>query len=60
VDAAKEMRERLDALELVSFCKTTGGKGLHVVTPLAVGKKSKLTWPVAKSFAHDVYLQMPS
>jgi bifunctional non-homologous end joining protein LigD len=57
VEAAKEMRDRLDALGLVSFCKTTGGKGLHVVTPLA-GKKSKLTWPQAKQFAHDVCLQM--
>jgi bifunctional non-homologous end joining protein LigD len=58
VNAAKEMRDRLDALGLVSFCKTTGGKGLHVVTPLAVGKKGKIGWPEAKQFAHDVCLQM--
>jgi bifunctional non-homologous end joining protein LigD len=58
VVAAKEMRERLDALGLVSFCKTTGGKGLHVVTPLAVAKRSALTWPEAKSFAREVCLQL--
>jgi bifunctional non-homologous end joining protein LigD len=52
------MRERLDALGLVSFCKTTGGKGLHVVTPLALAKKSALTWPDAKSFAREVCLQL--
>ena len=58
IDAAKEMRERLDSLGLVSFCKTTGGKGLHVVTPLALARKSKLTWPEAKSFAHEVCLRL--
>jgi bifunctional non-homologous end joining protein LigD len=58
VQAAREMRDRLEELGLVSFCKTTGGKGLHVVTPLAVGKGKKLTWPEAKGFAHDVCLQM--
>ncbi len=58
VEAAREMRDRLDDLGLISFCKTTGGKGLHVVTPLAVAKRSKLTWPEAKGFAHDVCLQM--
>jgi bifunctional non-homologous end joining protein LigD len=57
-EAAREMRERLDALGLVSFCKTTGGKGLHVVTPLAASKKQKLTWVAAKQFAHEVCLRM--
>ncbi|MFX9502900.1 hypothetical protein ABTO67_18210, partial [Acinetobacter baumannii] len=54
----REMRDRLEELGLVSFCKTTGGKGLHVVTPLAVPKGKKLSWPEAKGFAHDVCLQM--
>jgi bifunctional non-homologous end joining protein LigD len=58
VEAAREMRDRLDALGLVSFCKTTGGKGLHVVTPLAAAKKQKLDWSVAKGFAHEVCLRM--
>jgi bifunctional non-homologous end joining protein LigD len=58
VEAAREMRDRLKDLGLVSFSKTTGGKGLHVVTPLAVAKRSPLSWPQVKSFAHDVCLQM--
>ena len=58
VEAAREMRDRLNDLGLVSFCKTTGGKGLHVVTPLAVAKRNPLSWPQAKGFAHDVCVQM--
>lgn len=57
IDAAREIRDRLEDLGLVSFCKTTGGKGLHVVTPLAVSKKSP-DWDAAKGFAHDVCDQM--
>jgi DNA primase len=34
------MRERLDDLGLVRFCKTTGGKVLNFVTHLAVAKGS--------------------
>jgi bifunctional non-homologous end joining protein LigD len=61
IDAAKEMRDRLTNLGLVSFCKTTGGKGLHVVTPLARPKKGqRLTWADAKQFARDVCSQMAS
>ncbi|MFN3522561.1 MAG: DNA ligase D [Phenylobacterium sp.] len=51
VAAAREMRERLEDLGLVSFCKTTGGKGLHVVTPLAA---EAVDWPTAKAFAMQV------
>jgi len=54
MDAAREMRERLTALGLESFCKSTGGKGLHVVTPLASGARDKVDWKVAKTFAQGV------
>jgi bifunctional non-homologous end joining protein LigD len=57
VAGALEIRDRLAAVGLVSFCKTTGGKGLHVVTPLRGGKDS-VKWPVAKDFAHVVCSQM--
>jgi bifunctional non-homologous end joining protein LigD len=51
IAAAREVRERLEDLGLVSFCKTTGGKGLHVVTPL---KAKGMDWASAKAFARDV------
>ena len=54
IDAAKEVRDRLAALGLVSFCKTTGGKGLHVVTPLARAAKGNPSWAEAKAFAQAV------
>jgi bifunctional non-homologous end joining protein LigD len=51
VESAREIRDRLEDLGLVSFCKTTGGKGLHVVTPV---KAKGVDWPTAKRFARDV------
>ncbi|WP_438748271.1 DNA ligase D [Pararhizobium sp. O133] len=58
IEAAREIRDRLEELGLVSFCKTTGGKGLHVVTPLSVSTGKKLSWDEAKGFAHDVCREM--
>jgi bifunctional non-homologous end joining protein LigD len=58
VAGARELRERLDAAGLVAFCKTTGGKGLHVVVPLAQRRGSTVTWDVAKTFARTICAQM--
>ena len=52
--AAKKMRDVLELLGLTSFCKTTGGKGLHVVTPLAPVEGQPSIGPQAKKFARDV------
>ncbi len=57
IAAALDIRERLKKLGLQCFCKSTGGKGLHVVTPLLEGKKA-VAWPIAKNFAHLVCAQM--
>jgi bifunctional non-homologous end joining protein LigD len=56
-EAAVEIRERLEAVGLEAFCKTTGGKGLHVVTPLTSGKRA-VRWDDAKNFAHLICAQM--
>jgi bifunctional non-homologous end joining protein LigD len=45
VAAAREVRERLDAIDLASFVKLTGGKGLHVVVPIAGAE-----WEATKAF----------
>ncbi|HEX2191110.1 MAG TPA: non-homologous end-joining DNA ligase [Longimicrobiaceae bacterium] len=50
VAAAKEVRERLAAVGLESWVKTTGGKGLHVVAPLV----RRSGWEEAREFARGV------
>jgi len=58
VAAALDLRRRLEQLGLVPFCKTTGGKGLHVVTPLTLDEADGAGWAEAKSFARDVCAAM--
>jgi bifunctional non-homologous end joining protein LigD len=57
IAAAREMRDRLAEIGLESFCKTTGGKGLHVVTHFT-RTRAALDWTQAKSFAHEICRQM--
>jgi bifunctional non-homologous end joining protein LigD len=53
IEAAKTVRARLEAVGLVAFCKTTGGKGLHVVTPLTNDTDGP-DWDTAKAFARAI------
>src|SRR6185437_11840974 len=55
IDAAKALKARLEKLGFVTFAKTTGGKGLHVVTPFKAGK---LDWPAAKAIAREICARM--
>ncbi|HEX2889438.1 DNA ligase D [Vineibacter terrae] len=47
IEAAFDVRHRLQKHDLQSFVKTTGGKGLHVVLPLQPGPD----WDTVKHFA---------
>lgn len=55
VSAALELKQRLERLGLVPFCKTTGGKGLHVVTPFVA---EMIDWPSAKALAREICARM--
>ena len=53
VAAARDVRERLEAVKLESFAKLSGGKGIHVVLPIAGAD-----WDTAKNFSQRIALGM--
>jgi bifunctional non-homologous end joining protein LigD len=56
IASAYELKELLEKLDLTSFVKTTGGKGLHLHVPIL----PLYTWDQVKSFSKSVTLQMQS
>jgi len=50
IEAARTVRKQLEALGLPCFLKTTGGKGLHIVTPI----EPSTPWDDAKLFCRAV------
>lgn len=53
VAAARDVRERLAALDLETFVKLSGGKGVHVVMPI-----DGADWDATKTFAQAVAMAM--
>jgi bifunctional non-homologous end joining protein LigD len=58
-NAAREIRNRLKRAGLESFLKCTGGKGLHVVVPLAPTNSWAEVKRWASGFAHDMVEEAP-
>ena len=54
IEAARDVRDRLIALGLQSFVKTSGGKGLHVVVPV----EPEAAWDDVKMFTTTVAATM--
>ena len=54
ISAAKVVKAKLESLGLAAFCKTTGGKGLHVVVPIKADAKNRVEWDECKAFARAV------
>lgn len=50
IEAAHGLRDALQTVGLASFCKTTGGKGLHIVVPF----QPELGWDDVKDFAKSI------
>ena len=49
-EGVKDLKSILDEYKLVSFLKTSGGKGYHIVVPLS----TKATWKNARTIAKNI------
>lgn len=61
-DAARAglcVKEILDALKLVSFCKTSGSRGLHVFVPIKVGPDADDVLSFAETFVKHLAAANP-
>jgi bifunctional non-homologous end joining protein LigD len=54
VRAASHVKESLESLDLVSFVKTSGGRGIHVFVPIRVGPDSDEVLSFAEEFVARV------
>ena len=59
IDAALLMRSLLEQIGLLSFVKTTGGKGLHVVVPIRPHHHWDIIKPFTRKLAEHLATLMP-
>jgi bifunctional non-homologous end joining protein LigD len=59
-EAALLVREALDGLDMPSFPKTSGSKGIHVYVPIVRGPTQKQVWAFAKELATTLAANRPA
>ena len=59
LEAARVVRDALEALKMTSVVKTTGSRGLHVYVPIARGPLQKQVWTFAKALARELAERHP-
>src|SRR5262249_44462239 len=59
IEAAQRVREKLTALGMTTYAKTTGSRGIHVYVPIVRGPTQKQVWSVAKRISLDLARERP-
>ena len=59
LETALAVRDALDELDMPSYPKTTGSKGIHVYVPIQRGPLQKEVWTVAKALAFALAQRHP-
>jgi bifunctional non-homologous end joining protein LigD len=60
LEASLVVREALDALNMPSYAKTSGSKGLHVYVPIKRGPTQKDVWTFTKALAMTLAERSPA
>jgi bifunctional non-homologous end joining protein LigD len=60
LEAARVVHEALDTLNMPSYAKTTGSKGIHVYVPIVRGPLQKQVWTFAKALAVELASRHPA
>lgn len=58
-EVALHLKEYLDELQLPSYPKTSGSKGIHVYVPIVRSPVQKQVWTIAKSIAQELESRHP-
>jgi bifunctional non-homologous end joining protein LigD len=59
LETALAVHQALDYLEIPSYAKTTGSRGIHVYVPIERGPTQKEVWTFAKGLAQELASQRP-
>jgi bifunctional non-homologous end joining protein LigD len=60
LEVALILRDALEHLDMPSYAKTTGSRGLHLYIPIVRGPTQKQVWTFAKAFAQAMAKQAPA